>query len=125
MPALAGNSESLSRPVAGRRSGFGWAAVQGQDPRFPAVGFARRAEVEELSIGFVGTYPPTRCGIATFTASLAGAMAPSGSGARVGVVACADRLSVVGHPPEVAVELVPGSAVSRAAAAAMTPAAQS
>ena len=36
----------------------------------------------------------------------------------MGVVACVDRLGVVGHPPEVAVELVRGSAASRAAAAA-------
>ncbi len=94
------------------------AAFQGEDPRFRARGFAQRPDAEELSIGFVGTYPPTRCGIASFTASLARAMAPPGSGFRIGVASCRDRLGVVGHPPEVAVELVRGSAASRAAAAA-------
>ena len=118
MPASASSSEPLSGLVTARQSGLGWAAFQGDDPRFPAVGWRQRAGVEELSIGFVGTYPPMRCGIATFTASLTRAMAPSSAGMRVGVVACVDRLGVVGHPPEVAVELVRGSAASRAAAAA-------
>ena len=118
MPASASNTELLSRPVSGRQSGPGWAAFQGADPRFPAAGFAQRPDAEELSIGFVGTYPPLRCGIASFTASLARAMALSGSGVRMGVVACVDRLGVVGHPPEVAAEFVRGSAASRAAAAA-------
>ena len=117
MPALTDTSEPLSRIVARRHSGFGTAASQREAPHVPAVG-AQDADVKEPSIGFVGTYPPTKCGIASFTASLARAMAPSGSGVRTGIVACVDGLSVVRHPPEVAVELVSGSAVSRAAAAA-------
>jgi polysaccharide biosynthesis protein PslF len=40
------------------------------------------------SVGFVSTFPPTRCGLATFTASLAGALPP---GWRIGVVSCVDR----------------------------------
>ena len=38
-------------------------------------------------IGFVSTFPPTKCGLATFTASLAGALARTG---RIGVVSCVD-----------------------------------
>jgi len=39
-----------------------------------------RIEPRSVSVGLVGTYPPTRCGIATFTASLREAMAPLRSG---------------------------------------------
>jgi len=45
-------------------------------------------------------------------------MAPSGSGVRVGIVACGEGLGVVGYPPEVTVELIRGSASSSSAAAA-------
>jgi hypothetical protein len=67
-----------------------------------------------LSAGFVGTYPPTRCGIATFNFALREAMALSCSG----VVACVDEPGVVRFGPEVVGELVRGSAESMADAAA-------
>ena len=67
-----------------------------------------------FSAGFVGTYPPTRCGIATFNASLREAMALP----RSGVVACVDAPGAVGFGPEVVAELVRGSAVSMESAAA-------
>ena len=72
----------------------------------------------DLSIGFVGTYPPTRCGIATFNASLARAMAQPASSSRIGIVSCVDEPGVVRHPPEVVAELVRGSSSSIEAAAA-------
>jgi polysaccharide biosynthesis protein PslF len=58
------------------------------------------------SIGFVSTFPPTKCGLATFTASLARAL--SGS-ARTGVVSCVDEPGLTPGSPEVIAEWVRGS----------------
>jgi glycosyltransferase involved in cell wall biosynthesis len=69
-----------------------------------------------LRVGFVGTYPPTRCGIATFTASLASALADAGC--RIGVVACVEAGAPLVHSAEVIAQLVPGSAEARGAAVA-------
>ena len=77
-------------------------------PRWPGV------EPSALSVAFVGTYPPTRCGIATFTASLRRAMALP----RTGVVSCVDEPRAVQWGPEVVAELVRGSAASLETAAA-------
>jgi len=57
-----------------------------------------RIEPRSVSVGLVGTYPPTRCGIATFTASLREAMAPL----RSGVVALVDEAGASPFAPEVA-----------------------
>jgi len=67
---------------------------------------------KSLSIAHVGTYPPTRCGIATFTRSLAAAMRRSGRCGRTGVVACVDADGILEQPAEVVCELVAGSADS-------------
>ncbi len=71
---------------------------------------------DALAIGLVGTYPPTRCGIATFNASLAGALAGF-SAADVRVVSSLERPGTGPEPPEVVAELVAGSPESREDAA--------
>lgn len=63
------------------------------------------------AIAFVSTYPPTRCGLATFTASLSASV--RAVGARVGVVRVVDEPIIDRDPPEVVARLVNGSAAAR------------
>jgi glycosyltransferase involved in cell wall biosynthesis len=62
---------------------------------------------EPLSLGFVGTYAPTKCGLATFTASLTQALEIDSDD--IGVISCVDEANVIAHPPEVVAEWVRGS----------------
>ena len=72
-----------------------------------------RALDSRPSIGFVSTFPPTRCGLATFTASLGRALAWT---SRIGVVACVDAPGETAGAPEVVAEWVRGSQRSLAEA---------
>ena len=70
------------------------------------------AFTDPVTVGFVSTYQPTKCGIATFTKSLGQAMALPGQRQSFRVVSCVDEAGVVEHPPAVMAELVRGSADS-------------
>ena len=70
-----------------------------------------------LSFGFVSTFLPTRCGLATFTSSLAQALELASDD--IGVVSCVEEPNAIEHPPDVVAEWVRGSAASLANAAAV------
>ena len=92
--------------------------------RYPGLGgrnFVPRPEAgagSSLSFGFVGTYPPTKCGIATFTASLSNALELACPEGEIGIVSCVDEPGFVDHPPTVVAEWVRDSFASLEAAAA-------
>ena len=70
-----------------------------------------------LTFGLLSTYPPTACGLATFTSALAaGISAPSGRGDDCLVVRAVETAG--SDPSDVAAELVAGSAESRLGAIA-------
>lgn len=71
-----------------------------------------------VRIGLVGTYPPTKCGIATFNASLARAMRTARPETRLAVAACVETEAPTLHSYDVRASLVAGSGASRRAAAA-------
>ena len=84
------------------------AHAQHVQPRLP-----RPLRTREGSVGFVSTFPPTKCGLATFTASLAGALGDSGP---IGVVSCVEERGETLSSPEVVAEWVRGSRSSLAVA---------
>lgn len=69
-----------------------------------------------VSVAFLSSYPPTQCGLATFTAALQGALRDAGS--RVGVVRVRlDDLELPSERSDVEADVVLGSAHGIAAAA--------
>ncbi|MCA1844305.1 MAG: glycosyltransferase, partial [Actinobacteria bacterium] len=71
-----------------------------------------------MSYGFLSTYTPTECGLATFTAALAGELRRATPASRVGVVRVVDRLQGSGSP-DVVHHLVTSSPGGEAEAAAV------
>jgi polysaccharide biosynthesis protein PslF len=70
-----------------------------------------------LSIGFVSTYAPTKCGLATFTASLASSLELDSDD--IGIVSCVEEANLIAHPADVVAEWVRGSDESLENAAAV------
>jgi polysaccharide biosynthesis protein PslF len=68
------------------------------------------------SYGFLSTYPPTQCGLATFTSALLRSLTPAGSGVSAGVVRVVDS-PIKSGMPEVVAHLQTRSAGGHAAAA--------
>ena len=68
-----------------------------------------------MSIAILGTFPPTQCGIATFTAALANGLSDIGAG-RVGVVRLGNG-DALSWDPRVVAEVLPGLSRSRVDAA--------
>lgn len=79
------------------------------------VGTGSPGTASKPKVAFVGTYPPTQCGIATFSASLRDAMDVENGG----VIAAVDEGDTTRFGPEVVAKLVRGSrgSAERAAAA--------
>ena len=73
-------------------------------PNLPVEGLDGRAR----SFGILGSYPPTACGLATFTAALASGL--SAHDAQVGVVRVVDVGGQTAESDRVIGELVNGSA---------------
>src|SRR5579863_7092724 len=67
---------------------------------------------QPLSLGFVSTFGPTKCGLATFTASLAQSLELESDD--IGVVSCVEQANVTRHPDDVVAEWVRGSKESLA-----------
>jgi glycosyltransferase involved in cell wall biosynthesis len=75
-----------------------------------------KGRLMSISFGVLGTYPPTQCGIATFSASLVAELKAVGND--VGVVRLVDRLEPVSSV-DVVHHLLPGTAHAVAAADAL------
>jgi len=71
-----------------------------------------------ISYGFLSTYPPTQCGLATFTESLLRALTAAEPSTRTGVVRVVDSVTYADRPEVVAhlVASAPGSEATAAAA---------
>jgi glycosyltransferase involved in cell wall biosynthesis len=69
----------------------------------------RATPLSELGVAFVGTFPPRRCGIATFTSDLAQAMATADTRVRPMIIALTDTGGQYAYPEVVKYEIRQGS----------------
>src|SRR6185437_7914976 len=72
-----------------------------------------------ISYGFLSTYPPTQCGLATFTASLLRALTSPLGTDRAGVVRVVESATYADRPEVVGHLVVKGAAGGESAAAAL------
>src|SRR4029077_13775712 len=63
----------------------------------------------DLRIAFLGTYPPRRCGIATFTRDLAVGLGAASARVKPMVIAVNDAGGASEYPPEIAYEIRQGT----------------
>ncbi len=102
----------------GRMSGDGGGASASPEFSSTGVPFVANMIMPTPTVALVGTYPPTVCGLATFTSHLSAAIAAPESGWRTVVVRVVDRPEADAHREVVAQWIVGDSAsLSRAVAA--------
>ena len=73
-----------------------------------AVEIPKRPPVGPLRIAFLGTYPPRRCGIGTFTRDLAEAVAATRIGSSIRILATTDGAQSYDYPKSVRFEIRQG-----------------
>lgn len=73
-----------------------------------AVDIPKRPPVGPLRIAFLGTYPPRRCGIGTFTRDLAEAVAATRIGSSIRILATTDGAEPYDYPESVRFEIRQG-----------------
>ena len=81
----------------GRMKGNGGEAPASLEFASPSVPVATAMVMPAPTVALVGTYPPTVCGLATFTSNLSAAIAAPGSGWRAVVVRVLDRAEADTH----------------------------
>jgi glycosyltransferase involved in cell wall biosynthesis len=81
---------------------------QVQETNGPDASLTKVADTD-LGIAFVGTYPPRRCGIATFTSDLAQAMGAANARVRPMIIALTDTGGQYAYPEAVKYEIRQGS----------------
>src|SRR5688572_13907479 len=99
-------ARDTSPPTRTAQGPMGWAGPATSERQLARL-FTRRSMTEPAhvsSVGILSTYPPTQCGIATFTASLTSALVESTPGISVGIarVRAAKRSH---YDPQVVLEL--------------------
>ena len=113
--ADAEDSRPLPMPAAwpqhGRLNGGGGEALASLEPPSPSVPFVSTRIMPTPTVALVSTYPPTVCGLATFTSNLSAAIAAPESGWRTLVIRVVDRVEADAHD-EVVAQWVAGDRAS-------------